>query len=195
MLQARSSQVNEGSSKKRKSGDVQSFFAGNHNKDAVYFESMSNKYVGKRILLMAADIYPRGGVRPDENKTRWNGLIDKPVRANIIMRDICAALTALLSPGGSDHDSLTAAEIVSNDFSRVVYTKRDKAVLRQFEGASMPAKKFSKFTQDNREALPYVLYENRLTIASSRKESFTIMSGVYCIFHVLCAIILPLCSH
>jgi hypothetical protein len=77
------------------------------------------------------------------NKTRWNGLIDKTVRAKIIMGDICAALTTLLSPGGSDRDSLTAAEIASNNFSRVAYIKRDEAVLRQFDGASMPAKKFS----------------------------------------------------
>ncbi len=47
------------------------------------------------------------------NETQWNGLIDKTVRANIIMGDICAALTTLLSPGGSDCDSLTAAKIVS----------------------------------------------------------------------------------
>jgi hypothetical protein len=53
------------------------------------------------------------------NKTQWNGLIDKTVKANIIMGDICAALTTLLSPGRSDCDSLTAAEIASNDFSRV----------------------------------------------------------------------------
>ncbi len=63
------------------------------------------------------------------NKTQWNGLIDKTVRVNIIMGDICAASTTLLSPGGSDRDSLTAAEIASNDFSRVAYTKRDTAVL------------------------------------------------------------------
>ncbi len=61
----KSSQVNDNSSKKRKSGDVQSFFAGNRDKDAVYFEFMSKKYVGKWILLMAADTYPRGGVPPD----------------------------------------------------------------------------------------------------------------------------------
>jgi hypothetical protein len=53
------------------------------------------------------------------NETQWNGLIDKTVRANIIMGDICAALTTLLSPGGSDCDSLIAAEIASNDFFRV----------------------------------------------------------------------------
>jgi hypothetical protein len=64
------------------------------------------------------------------NETRWNGLIDKTVRANIIMGDICAALTTLLSPGGSNCDSVTAAEIASNDFSRVAYTKRDKTVLQ-----------------------------------------------------------------
>jgi hypothetical protein len=122
------------------------------------------------------------------NKTRWNGLIDKTVRVNIIMGDICAALSTLLSPGGSDRDSLTAAEIAST------YTDHDKAVLRQFEGASMPAKKFSKFTQDNREAWLYVLYESRLAIALSRDESFTIAAGVYCVSHVLCAIVPSICS-
>jgi hypothetical protein len=66
------------------------------------------------------------------------------------MGDTCAALTTLLSSGGSDCDSLTAAEIASNIFSRVAYSKRNKAVLKQFEGASKPDKKFSKFAQDNR---------------------------------------------
>ena len=66
------------------------------------------------------------------------------------MGDICAALTTLLSPGGSDCDSLTAAKIASNNFSKVSCTDHDKAVLQQFEGASKPDKKFSKFAQDNR---------------------------------------------
>jgi len=119
------------------------------------------------------------------NETRWNGLIDETVRANIIMGDICAALSILLSSGGSDRDLLNASEIASNDFSRVTYTDCDKVVLRQFEGASVPAKKFSKFTQDNREAWSYVLYESRLTIALSREESFTIVAGMYCASQVL----------
>ena len=118
---------------------------------------------------------------PDpENETRWNGLIDETVRANIIMGDICAAISILLSSGGNDRDLLTSSEIASNDFSRVSYTDRDKVVLQQFEGASIPAKKFSKFTQDDREVWSYVLYESRLTIALSREESFTVVAGVYC---------------
>ncbi len=42
------------------------FFAGNCNKDEVCFDSMLKKYVGKWILLMAADIYSRGRVPSDK---------------------------------------------------------------------------------------------------------------------------------
>lgn len=66
---------------------------------------------------------------------------------------------------------LTAAEIASNDLFRVSYTDHDKAVLQQFEGASMPAKKFSKFMQGNREAWSYAFYESRLTIAYQESHS------------------------
>jgi hypothetical protein len=65
MSRAKSSQGNDGSSKKRKS-DLPSFFAGNQDKDEVCFDSMSKKYVGKRILLMTADIYSWGRVPLDK---------------------------------------------------------------------------------------------------------------------------------
>ncbi len=48
----------------------------------------------------------------------------------------------------------------------------------------MPAKKFSKFTQDNKEAWSYVLYENGLAIALSRNESFTIVAVVCLMYFV-----------
>ena len=65
MSRARSYQGNDSSSKKRKS-DIPSLFAGNWDKDEIYYNSISRKYVGKRILLMTADIYPRGRVPADE---------------------------------------------------------------------------------------------------------------------------------
>ncbi len=66
MSGAMSSQGDDGSSKKRKS-NLPSFFAGNHNKDEVCSVlTLSKKYIGKWILLMAADIYSRGRVPSDE---------------------------------------------------------------------------------------------------------------------------------
>jgi hypothetical protein len=65
MSRAKSSQGNDGSSKKRKF-NLPSFFAGNCNKDEVCFDSMSNKYVGKQITLMDADIYSLGRVPSDK---------------------------------------------------------------------------------------------------------------------------------
>jgi hypothetical protein len=65
MSRAKSSQGNDGSSKKRKS-NLPSFFAGNRDKDEVCFDSMSKKFIGKRILLMAADIYSQGKVPSDK---------------------------------------------------------------------------------------------------------------------------------
>jgi hypothetical protein len=65
MSRAKSSQGNDASNKKKKR-NLPSFFAGNRNKDEVCFDSISKKYVGKQILLMAADIYSRGRVPSDK---------------------------------------------------------------------------------------------------------------------------------
>jgi hypothetical protein len=65
MSRAMSSQGNAGSSKKRKS-NLPFFYAGNLDKDEVCFDSMSKKYIGKWILLMAADIYSQGRVPSDK---------------------------------------------------------------------------------------------------------------------------------
>jgi hypothetical protein len=115
-------------------------------------------------------------LNPDPaNETRWNGTIDETVRANIIMGDVSEALDILLRPGGDDH------EMVGNDYSldELRYTAKDKMILRQFEGASIPAKLFSKFTQDTKETWSYVLFESRLAIALSRSDTFTIQPGMY----------------
>ncbi len=85
------------------------------------------------------------------------------------------ALDVLLRPGGDDH------EMVGNDNSldELRYTAQDKMILCQFEGASIPAKLFSKFTQDTKETRSYILFESRLAIALSRSDTFTIQPGRY----------------
>jgi hypothetical protein len=137
-------------------------------------------------------------LNPDPaNETRWNGTIDETVRANITMGDVSEALDILLRPGGDDH------EMVGNDNSldKLRYTAQDKMILRQFEGASIPAKLFSKFTQDTKETWSYILFESRLAIALSRRDTFTIQPGRYPQPHVSWTSIamhtlkLPCCHH
>jgi hypothetical protein len=114
-------------------------------------------------------------LKPDPaNDTRWNGTIDETVRANMIMGDVSETLKVLLRPGGDDSGLLE-----SNTLDDLQYSGEDKMVLRQFEGAAMPAKLFSKFTQDTKETWSYILFESRLAIASSRTDTFTITPGMY----------------
>lgn len=114
-------------------------------------------------------------LNPDPaNETRWNGTIDETVRANIIMGDVSETLDTLLRPGGDDHGMLDA----NSSLDELRYTAKDKMVLRQFEGASIPAKLFSKFTQDTKETWSYVLFECRLAIALSQSDTFTIQPGM-----------------
>jgi hypothetical protein len=75
------------------------------------------------------------------NETRWNGAIDEIVRANMIMGDVSEMLEILLSAGGDDNGMLA-----NTSLDELRYTAEDKMVLRQFEGAAIPAKLFSKFT-------------------------------------------------
>jgi hypothetical protein len=104
-------------------------------------------------------------LNPDPaNETRWNGCIDETIRANLIMGDICDTVDALLDPSGDDYSLLTSDKKVFGDVSCLSYTDDDKMILRQFEGAAGPAKMFSKFLQDRRNALPYVLFEARMAI-------------------------------
>ena len=56
-------------------------------------------------------------LKPDpSNETRWNGVIDETVRANLIMGDISDTLDRLLGPCGEDRSVLKVNEIASNDF-------------------------------------------------------------------------------
>ena len=72
---------------------------------------------------------------------------------------------------------LSWAKVESNNVSRLNYTDHDKMVLRQFEGAAILAKKFSKLTKDKRNTWSYVLFESRLAIEVSRSDTFTIVQG------------------
>jgi hypothetical protein len=53
-------------------------------------------------------------------------------------------------PGGCDRHMLKANEIQSNDFSQLSYNDTEKMALRHYESATMPAKVFSKFIQNNK---------------------------------------------
>jgi hypothetical protein len=114
------------------------------------------------------------------NKTRWNGSINETIRANMIMGDVSELLDILLGEGGDDH-----AMLVNKTMAESTYTDDNKMVLRQFEGAAVPAKVYSKFTQDTKETWLYVLYEGKLAIASSRKDTFTIQPGKYPQLHIV----------
>jgi hypothetical protein len=114
-------------------------------------------------------------LNPDPaNETRWNGKINETVRANMIMGDVSETLEILLSAGGDDNGMLA-----NTSLDELRYTAEDKMVLRQFEGAAIPAKLFSKFAQDTKETWSYILFESRLTIALSCRDTFTIEPGMY----------------
>jgi hypothetical protein len=117
-------------------------------------------------------------LNPDPaNETRWNGCIDVTLRANLIMGDICDTVDALLDPSGDDYSLLTSDKEEFGDISHLSYTDDDKMILQQFEGAATPAKKFSKFLQDRRNAPHYILFEARMAIQSTSANSFGIVLG------------------
>ena len=113
------------------------------------------------------------------------------------MGDVSEALDILLHPGGDDH------EMVGNDNSldELRYTAhQDKMILHQFEGASIPAKLFSKFTKDTKETWSYILIESRLAIALLCSDTFTIQPGRYpqpCVSWTIAmhTLKLPCCHH
>jgi hypothetical protein len=97
----------------------------------------------------------------------------------MIMGDICDTIDELLSPMGEDHYMLNRQELDDNSFSRLTYTDRDKIIMHQFERAAMPAKMYSKFTQDKRDTWSYILFESRLVIDMHRSDTFTTVEGQY----------------
>jgi hypothetical protein len=109
--------------------------------------------------------------------TRWGGFIEETVAFNKFAGDMSEANAKLLSPGGDDYNLLSAEEKEAEDTSSYAHTEEDKVVLRMFEGASAPTMSFLKFTQDNKNAFSYVLFQSRLAIAQSREDSFAIVPG------------------
>lgn len=107
---------------------------------------------GTKRLEIFRSVQERKGRTPPlgpdpANETRWGGTIDEVSRANMIMGDTMDTLDILLAPDGDDYSMLSPKEKETNDLSRFTYTDQDKKVLRQFEGASRPAKAFCKFLQ------------------------------------------------
>jgi hypothetical protein len=94
------------------------------------------------------------------------------------MGDLCDANEILLSPRGYDANLVTEAERDAGDLSRHTYTQHDKMVLRQFEGASAPAKYLCLFLQDKRNTWSYVLFTLRMTINETTSNTFTIIDDV-----------------
>jgi hypothetical protein len=72
---------------------------------------------------------------------------------------------------------LSAEEKEADDTSSYAHTDEDKDLLRMFKDASAPAMSFLKFTQDNKNAFSYVLFQSRLAITQSRQDSFAIVPG------------------
>jgi hypothetical protein len=94
------------------------------------------------------------------------------------MGDLCDANEILLSRRGHDANLVTEAERDAGDLSRHTYTQHDKMVLRQFEGASAPAKYLCLFLQDKRNTWSYVLFTLRMTIKETTSNTFTIVDDV-----------------
>jgi hypothetical protein len=94
------------------------------------------------------------------------------------MGDLCDANEILLSRRGHDANLVTEAERDAGDLSRHTYTQHDKMVLRQFEGASAPAKYLCLFLQDKRNTWSYVLFTLQMTIKETTSNTFTIVDNV-----------------
>ena len=118
-------------------------------------------------------IYPKMGV-----PTRWDSYVEECKRANLIMGDMSKTLAILLQKGGMDWDLLSDEEKKNNDTSSFEYSDEEKKILRQYEGAAMPAREYSKFLQDNRNAWSYVLFETRVVLSLSSAEQFCIHRDV-----------------
>lgn len=93
------------------------------------------------------------------------------------MGDICKANKKLLAPGGEDYFLLTANERNTGDISNHTYTDHDRMVLRQYEASALPAKGFSKFTQERGSSYAYLLLEIKITLQSCSCDYFSMNSG------------------
>jgi len=90
------------------------------------------------------------------------------------MGDICDTNAILLSPDGDNYGLLTDEEKEKSDISQLAYTERDKKALRQYEGAAVAAKAFSKLSQGRRNTSPYMLFGAHLAVQQTTASYFTI---------------------
>ena len=102
-------------------------------------------------------------------------------RSNQNMGDVCDTNKSLLCEGGDDRDLLSTAEKNSNSYERLSYTSKGKTINRQYEGAALPSRNFSKFLQDRRNTPPYVLFEGRLVVQETSAKWFAMHSGKLCV--------------
>ena len=114
------------------------------------------------------------------NDTRWNRRHDETKRANIIMGDVCLTMKQLLGPDGDDYNLLTPEEKETQNIERLMYTDRDKMIMRQFEATSLDAKNFSLFTQEKGSTNAYLLFQVQYVLQRSRCASFEMASGKLC---------------
>lgn len=133
------------------------------------------------------------------NALRWCGVVDEAERSNTIMGDLSDTLQQLYAKDGIDYGALTTEEKSSGkpyfyqtlllswiltflqclgNIDRVIYTDEDKSILLQFEAASAPVRLFSKFLQDRRDSVCYLLYESRLVIQHTSTETFSMHADI-----------------
>ena len=107
------------------------------------------------------------------------GIFDKVMRSNMIMHDLNDTLEILLSEKGMDYGMLYDAEKANNDISAHSFTDRDKKVLLQYKGATLPSKKLCKFLQNNHPACwAYGLYELWLAIQDTGSDTIEVYPGI-----------------
>ena len=112
-------------------------------------------------------------------ETRWDGHVTETKRSNIFMGDFSATLEELVEDFiGLDYNLMSEQQKASGDKSDFIILNKEKEILRQYEGATVPAHRFNKFTQDKRNAFSYVLLESRIAVQDTKANSFAIHPDV-----------------
>ena len=96
------------------------------------------------------------------------------------MGDVCLAIKEMLRLDGEDHNLLTPAEVLTNDYDRLTYTDSGKMILRQFEATSADAKQFSLFVQEKGNTTAYLLFQIQMVLQWSKAEYFGMASSKLC---------------
>jgi hypothetical protein len=85
-------------------------------------------------MQLYSDIQWRQGCKPLlapnlAGETCWNGRLDKTIRANQIIGDLCEVNNILLAPNGDDFSIVKESKHESNDLSCLTYNLEDKMIL------------------------------------------------------------------